>query len=234
MKKIAIIPARSGSKRIPHKNIYEVNGKPLVQYTIDLAVSLNMFDDIILSTDSEKYKSLLSHNETLNFHMRTPELSGDYSPDIDWVSALMREKKLAEEDALFLLRPTSPLRSKEFIRSAWKNFQTCFRSFDSLRAVTKATNHPGKMWTVIDGQLMPLYPFKINDVPWHSNQTSSLPPVFMQTASLEIIWGRTILSLNSLSGSRIMPHICESDDAFDINIPEDIEFLNFKLSSNKV
>ena len=229
MRKIAIIPARSGSKRIPNKNIFKVHGKPLIQYTIDLALSLQMFDNVYVSTDSIKYRDILSGNEGLDFHMRSEEISGDKSPDIDWVSALVTEKGLREDDALFLLRPTSPLRTKEFVISAWQKFQNCFATYDSLRAVTKVTNHPGKMWTVIDNQLMPLYPFTIDGVPWHSNQTANLPLVFMQTASLEIIWGRTILNLNSLSGNRIMPHICETDDAFDVNVAEDMEFLDFRL-----
>ena len=79
------------------------------------------------------------------------------------------------------------------------------------------------MWSILNDDLLPLFPFAQNNAPWHSNQTTSLPIVYQQTASLEILWGKTVLKYNSLSGTRIMPYVCDGFDAFDINTQEDIE-----------
>ena len=55
MKKIAIIPARSGSKGLKDKNIIDICGKPMISYSIDAAIRANCFDHVIVSTDSEQY-----------------------------------------------------------------------------------------------------------------------------------------------------------------------------------
>ena len=58
MKNIAIIPARSGSKGLKNKNIRELNGKPLLAYSIEVAKASSLFDEIMVSTDSEKYAEI--------------------------------------------------------------------------------------------------------------------------------------------------------------------------------
>jgi CMP-N,N'-diacetyllegionaminic acid synthase len=221
MKKIALIPARSGSKRIRDKNIKYIAGKPLIQHTLDLVFEMNFFDEIVVSTDSSNYADIVSSISKAQIHMRSKEISGDCSSDIEWVSALANTFQFDGEIALFILRPTSPLRSPEFIHNAWTKFSSAKRKYDSLRAITKVDIHPGKMWTISNNDLLPLYPFQIGNVPWHSNQTATLPDVYMQTASLEILWLETVTKLNSLSGSRIMPYICEGGNAIDINGPLD-------------
>lgn len=74
MKRIAIIPARSGSKGLKNKNIIDVCGKPLMAYTIEAACKSNLFDRIIVSTDSIEYGKLTSHEERLSTSLITPIL----------------------------------------------------------------------------------------------------------------------------------------------------------------
>ena len=217
MKKVALIPARSGSKRIKDKNIKTLGGIPLIQYTLDLVSKMDFFDEIFVSTDSRIYESLVRSISEAKIHMRASELSGDTSPDIDWILSLVNDNNFQLDTALFILRPTSPFRDAQFILDAWLKFEKAEREYDSLRAISRVTTHPGKMWTIVNNDLMPLYPFEFNDVPWHSNQTQSLPSVYVQTASLEIVWLKTITMLKSLSGSRIMPYVCDGKNAFDIN-----------------
>ena len=221
MKKVALIPARSGSKRIKDKNIQKLGGIPLIQHTLDLVSKMDFFDEIFVSTDSQRYAKLVRSISKAKIHMRAPEISGDISPDIDWILSLVDDNHFDLDTSLFILRPTSPLRDAKFILDAWLKFGSAEREYDSLRAVSKVTAHPGKMWTIVNNDLMPLYPFEINDVPWHSNQTQNLPSVYVQTASLEIVWLKTIIKLKSLSGSRVMPYVCEGKNAFDINDPID-------------
>ena len=231
-KKIALIPARSGSKRVPDKNITLINGKPLIHYTLELCAGLKLFDEIIISTDSEHYADIAKQIDDVSVDIRPVEFAQDGSPDIDWVRDIVHRRGFGDDDALFILRPTSPLRDKDFILSGWQNFSKAGHHYDSLRAVAEVDQHPAKMWSIIDGDLMPLYPFLSNDVPWHSNQSAILPKVYKQTASLEIVWGATIKQKNSLSGTRIMPHICSGHNAFDINSQDDLDYLKVLIAAS--
>jgi N-acylneuraminate cytidylyltransferase len=78
----------------------------------------------------------------------------------------------------------------------------------------------------------PLMPFKINNTPWHSNQTNILPEVFVQNASLEISYSKNVFLKNSISGDVIIPYFSKELEGFDINNPEDIILLEHFVSKN--
>jgi len=114
---IAIIPARGGSKRLVNKNIKKLDGKPLIQWTINSALSSKLIDKVYISTDSKKIK-VISNKSGLNvFFMRPSSLARDNSPT--WktvIHVLNKFKKMGEEfDYIVLLEPTSPLRGKKDI-----------------------------------------------------------------------------------------------------------------------
>lgn len=119
---LAIIPARSGSKGIRDKNIKEMNGKPLMGYTIDACKKAGFFDDILVSTDSELYQQIaVGLGATVPF-LRPPHLSGDVATSGDVIfHALTEMKRLGKEyDYFMLLQPTSPLRNEEHIQESVK------------------------------------------------------------------------------------------------------------------
>lgn len=232
MKKIALIPARSGSKRIKDKNIKTLGTKPLIQHTIDYCARLNLFDKILVSTDSEFYAKIVESSGSAKPIIRPESISTDTSPDIEWINDLGEKGHFGIDDVLFLLRPTSPFRSEEFLRSAWQKFKNSGRNYDSLRAITPVDVHPGKMWTIIGDDMSPLFPFLLDGVPWHSNQLKKLPEVYRQTASLEIIWSKTIIQKRSISGNHILPFICHDKDAFDINEEIDFQIAELILSQS--
>lgn len=114
---LALIPARSGSKGIRDKNIREMNGKPLMGYTIDACIKAGIFDDILVSTDSVLYKKTAVELGASAPFLRPPHLSGDESASGDVILHAINEmKKLGKEyDYFMLLQPTSPLRNEEHI-----------------------------------------------------------------------------------------------------------------------
>ena len=183
----------------------------------------NIFDEIIVSTDSIKYKRIALEIPKIKCVIRPKKISEAHSPDIEWIRHLNSKIFINKEDALFILRPSSPLRTINFILKAWDTFKGTFGFYDSLRAVKKVDKHPGKMWIIQSDMLFPLFPFHIDGTPWHSSQTAVLPEVFEQTASLEILWGSTLIKKNSLAGNIIMPFIASGNDAFDINNLYDFE-----------
>lgn len=123
MKNIAVILARSGSKGLPHKNIKELAGHPLMAYTIKAALDSKMFDRVMVSTDSEEYAEIARKYGAEVPFLRSAENSGDRSSSWDAVKEVLRqyEEQLGETfDVVALLQVTSPLRTGEQIRQAFQ------------------------------------------------------------------------------------------------------------------
>lgn len=215
---VALIPARGGSKRIPGKNIKPLGGKPLIQWTINEAVASGVFSEIYVASDDLSALDIGSDAGALPF-LRPP--SSDCEPDITWVSFVLNEF-LHWPSAFAILRPTSPFRTADTIRRAWRDFQNA-HEIDSLRAVQPVTEHPGKMWLEREGRLYPLMPYEIDGVPWHSRPTQTLPPIWKQNASLEIAWTKTVTEKGSIAGDHVLPFYTDGWEGFDINTPEDWE-----------
>lgn len=219
---VAFIPSRAGSKRVPDKNIRILGGHPLLAYSIRSAMESGVFDAVICATDSELYAKVAKHYGAEVPLLRSADISGDKSPDIDWVRWML--KRLVDSGRNFeifsILRPTSPFRQAETIRRAWSMF-SADKCADSLRAVAKCKQHPGKMWVIHGERMLPLLPFTEAATPWHSSQYASLPAIYAQDASLEMAWSRTVLEKNSIAGEVVMPFLSQGLEGFDINEPED-------------
>jgi CMP-N-acetylneuraminic acid synthetase len=215
---VALIPARAGSKRVPDKNIRPLAGHPVMAYTIAAALESGIFADVIVSTDSRQYAQIARHYGAEVPFLRPMALAGDISPDIEWLAYTI--KKLEEDgrkyDCFSILRPTSPFRMPETIRRAWQAF-LAEEGVDSLRAVEKCKQHPGKMWVIRGKRMMPLLPLNPGEQPWHSSQYQSLPEVFVQNASLEIAWVRVVVKERTIAGTVLMPFLTEGHEGFDLN-----------------
>ena len=217
-----LIPARTGSKRVPGKNTRPLGGHPLLAYTIAAALESGVLQRVIVSTDSPEVAALARQYGAEVPFLRPAEFAADHSPDIEWVRHALQT--LAHEgspcDAFSILRPTSPFRQAETIRRAWAAF-TEVPEADSLRAVELCKQHPAKMWTlqgtfmrpfVDDGGLLP---------PWHSSAYQALPLVYAQNASLEIAWSHVPLETGTIAGTTIIPFVSRDWEGFDINRAED-------------
>uniref|UniRef100_Q07IS0 Acylneuraminate cytidylyltransferase n=1 Tax=Rhodopseudomonas palustris (strain BisA53) TaxID=316055 RepID=Q07IS0_RHOP5 len=219
---VALIPARSGSKRLVHKNIRLLGGHPALAYTICAARASQIFDAVIVSTDSECYADVARYYGAEVPFLRPSEASGDRSPDIDWVQLTIDRLDAAGRryDAFSLLRPTSPFRKPDTIVRAWRQFVAA-EGVDSLRAVEPVEQHPGKMWVVRAQRMTPLLPLSPEDAPWHSQQMAALPRVHVQNASLEIAWTRVVRDGHTIAGTVLTPFLTEADEGIDINRQRD-------------
>lgn len=234
IKAVALIPARAGSKRIADKNIARLNGHPLIAYTICAARAAGVFEAVVVSTDSEHYAAIARHYGADVPGLRPREMSGDKSSDIEWVRYTLQ--LLADRgqsyDAFSLLRPTSPCRKPETIRRAMAQFEAQ-DDVDSLRAVEKCEQHPGKMWLVDGARMRPFAPQGPGLTPYHSMQYAALPEVYVQNASLEIAWTRVPLEMNSIAGEVLTPFLTEHDEGVDVNRPRDWRLLEMALASGE-
>lgn len=144
---LAVIPARSGSKRLPQKNVLELSGKPLIAWTIESAVSCGLFDKVIVSTDSEVISNISrSYGADIPF-IRPADLSSDTSTSFDVVvHALNYYSQLGiEYETVTLLQPTSPLRTAAHIKGAFTLFNE--KNANSIISVCECEHSP--LWSNI-------------------------------------------------------------------------------------
>ena len=126
MRRLAIIPARGGSKRIPNKNIKNFLGKPMISYIVNTALDSKLFEKIHVSTDSlEIKKTAENYNLKVEF-LRPQELSGDKIPIMPVLKFVVKKyQKLGEEfDQIWLLMACSPLVTSKDLISAKEIYQS--------------------------------------------------------------------------------------------------------------
>jgi len=227
---VGLIPARAGSKRVKAKNVKPLAGHPVIAYTIAAARDSGVFGDVIVSTDSEQFADIARHYGASVPFLRPEEYAGDRSPDIEWIEytlGCLRDEGQAY-DCFAILRPTSPFRKAETIRRAWQTF-LAEEGVDSLRAVEKCKQHPGKMWVVRGRRMFPLLPIGPKEQPWHSSQYPTLPEVYIQNASLEIAWSRVIFENRTIAGDSYVPFLTEGDEGYDVNDVADWVYAEYML-----
>jgi len=217
---VAFIPLRAGGKRVglvdgKDKERADLGGHPLMAWTIRHAVDSKLFDSVVAVTNSPEHRSIALAYGCNNILERPPYTTRDNSPDIEWVlwalKELMKQKKLP--NSYSILRVTSPFRTAEDIKAA----RRLLDGNHSVRTVTPVEQHPGKMWVINQGMLLPLYPVGSEKNPWHSNPTQNLFPAYIQTAGMEMAWADMTLGTKTIAGSIVAPYITRGLSALDIN-----------------
>lgn len=136
MKKVAIIPARSGSKGLRDKNIIDICGKPLIAFSIEAAINCGEFDRVIVSTDSHLYGEI-SKKYGAEVMYRDDSLSNDRATTFMVLEDLLG-KIDPNLDYFVLLQPTSPMRNATHVSEAIAKFEENYESFDFLVSVKEA------------------------------------------------------------------------------------------------
>lgn len=138
MKILVVIPARGGSKGIPHKNIKPLNGKPLIYYTIDVARQFTTDEDICVTTDDDEIIKVVE-----DYGLKVPFKRPDYlatdtcgSNEVIQHAWKFFDDKGIHYDAVLLLQPTSPFRKVEFLKEAVALYD------DSIDMVTSVKSAP--------------------------------------------------------------------------------------------
>lgn len=228
---LAVIPARSGSKSVPDKNIRLINNKPMLAYSIEHAQKSKYINRIILSTDSEHYAEIGRQYGAEVPFLRPAEYATDTALDIDvFYHALsyLKENENYIPDIVVQLRPTYPIRDvvdiDNMIEIAINNPEV-----DSVRSLSPAKEIPYKMWTIDDNKkLAPIVgggAFECYNMP-----RQELPKAYYQNACIDIIKSNVILEQKSMSGKNIYGYLME--DNFDIDTDDDFkvvsEIINIK------
>jgi N-acylneuraminate cytidylyltransferase len=222
MEALALIPARSGSKSIPRKNIRPFAGHPLIAYSIAAGLAAELVTRVVVSTDDEEIAAVARQYGAEVPFLRPAEFSQDQTPDLPvFQHALgwLAEHEGYQPDIVVQLRPTSPL------RRAWHIDQAVARLMehpeaDAVRTVCVPFQNPFKMWRIgPDGYLHPLLEAGFHEP--YNLPRQALPEVYWQTGYVDAAWADTILDKGSMTGERILPLVIDPSEWIDIDSPDD-------------
>ena len=145
MNNIAIIPARSGSKGLRDKNIKKMEGRPLLEYSIDAAIQAGLFSEIMVSTDSEIYAEIARNAGASVPFLRNGETSQDRTSSWEVVREVLANYQKAGKsfETVCLLQPTSPLRKAQDIVEAYRLY--CEKKANSVISVCETEHSP--LWS---------------------------------------------------------------------------------------
>lgn len=233
MKILALVPARSGSKRIPNKNIKLLNGHPLISYTIKAAKKSKHINRILVSTDSPKIASLAKKYGAEAPFLRPKNISKSNSTEMEFFKHALnwlRQNENYEPDLIVLLYPTSPLRKPASIDKAIEAMLKHPKA-DSLRSIKLCSEHPYKMWVIKKGYLKPFV--KSKDKNMHTFSYQLLPQVYIQNASIYITKPSTIKNKKSPIGNIIIPFVMDAIESIDINNPIDFQLAELLIKKQK-
>lgn len=210
---IAFIPARSGSERIPNKNIRDFKGHPLIAYTIRLAIDSGLFSDVIVTSNDRNILDI-SEGYGANVIARPDGISGSTSPDQEWIDHALSE--VGKQD-FAILRPTNPFRTIGMLELGFKLFND-YPQASQIRAIELCKQHPHKMWRLRSNGTFKLDPYIAGNMDY-LNQTNTFPKVYVQNGSLEI--RRVQPDGDLLLKHYIVPLLTEGHEGFDINDMDD-------------
>ncbi len=214
---IGLIGARAGSERVPGKNVRPLAGHPLLAYAIETARQSGVFERVLVSTDSEAIADVARWYGADVPFLRPPEYATSTSPDIEWIAWTL--ERLDEAYELFgIVRATNPFRGPDVIRRGLEQLLATPEA-DSIRAVQRVKEHPGKMWTLAeDGRTMaPLLAQSHLDVAWHAGQYQALPAVYVQNSALELAWTRIVAETGTREGRVLAPFLTSGHEGLNID-----------------
>ena len=218
---VALIGARSGSERVPGKNVRRLAGHPLLAYAIETARRSGVVDRIVVSTDSEAIAKVARWYGADVPFLRPDEYATSTSPDIEWIAWTLPQLEV-RYDLFAIVRATNPFRGPDVIRRGLEQLLATPEA-DSIRAVEPVKQHPGKMWELtIDGRTMtPLLDQSHLDVAWHAGQYQALPAVYVQNSALEIAWTRVVEATGTREGRVLAPFLTEGYEGLNIDDEDD-------------
>ena len=222
MKVLGIIPARGGSKSIPLKNIRIISKKHLISYTINTAIKSKVFDYIVVSTDHKKIKKISAkYNDVLVFD-RPKKIAGDKSSTEETVLDVIKKIKQKNNflpDWIFILEPTSPLRSTKTILKALSLIKKN-KNINSLLTIKKIINTPTK-----------LFKDRINYITKRVSRRQDRKSFYEESSTLYCVKCSYFLKYKKIVENNPFSFLVPKIEAIDINDKEDFKIAEAVLKS---
>ena len=228
MRNIAVIPARSGSKGLPDKNIRLVNGKPLLAYTVEAALDSGCFDVVHVSTDSEMYADIArTYGADVPF-LRSAELASDTANTWDAVREVL--KRYAEMGKTFetvmLMQPTTPLRTGEDVKAAYKLMNE--KKAKSVIAVCEVDHSP--LWCDMIPEDGNMKGFGRKDLAWVTRQ--ELKPFYRVNGAIYLlsVSDNTITDDDDIYENDCYALFMDRKKSIDVDCEDDLDLVEFMLA----
>lgn len=217
---LAVIPARGGSKGVLRKNIRELAGKPLIEYTIEVSLKSEYVSRTIVTTDNEEIASVSEEAGAEVPFIRPAELAEDDTPTLPVLQHALdyyNEKKSYEPQVVILLQPTSPLRRAEHIDEAFELYMNSENK--SLISVCEVEHSPYWMKELDDENQ--IQPFLDSDKKYTRRQ--DLPPIYRPNGAIYISTPEIILNEDRIYEKNAKAYIMEKENSIDIDTKIDFE-----------
>ena len=215
MKKIAIIPARSGSKGLPNKNILMLGNKPLIAYTIEAALKSKEFERVIVSTDSLEYKYIAEKFGAKVF-MRSEELSNDKASSFVVIEDVLNKIEITV-DYFVLLQVTSPFRNENHIKESIKVFENGIDTYDFLVSMQKSDKSSSLIKPIYNSGTLEEYNID------YSNYSRQKYDEYHPNGAIFIGKVKEYLEQKHFFGKRAKAYFMNKEDSIDIDDSLDFE-----------
>ena len=210
MRRIAIIPARSGSKGLKDKNIIDLCGKPLIAYSIEAALETSLFDHVIVSTDSEHYAEIAQHYGA-EVMMRGEALSNDKATTFMVLEDILKNRLQESIDYFVLLQPTSPLRTSKHITEAIEKFESKIEHFDFLVSMKEAEHAKVLVNPIDDDESLKYFDTDFSDYRRQGYKDYS------PNGAIFIAKPDSYLEQKHFFGAKALSYIMSAEDSVDID-----------------
>ena len=215
---MGITLARGGSKRVPRKNVIDVNGKPLIQYTIDEVKKSEYIDHYIVSTDDEDIKNLCRELEQTYFD-RSP--ADDTQKSSDGLLEVL--KTMDKPDYIVEIMCTNPLKIVEDIDGVIKKLD--MMGVDSVCSVVRVWDyHPSRVKFIKGNRMIDVYPEKLE-----SRRQDLRPPAYIRNGSIYAMTWEQITVKGSRYDKNTVPYIMPEERTINIDEPIDLELARILL-----
>ncbi|MBN1472254.1 MAG: acylneuraminate cytidylyltransferase family protein [Syntrophaceae bacterium] len=229
---LALIPARGGSKRIPRKNVRELWGKPLLAYSIDVALRSKYINRVICTTDDPEIAEIAGHYGAEVPFIRPGEFAADKSGDTEvYLHALawLREREAYVPDIVTNLRPTNPLRRAEVVDEILGAL-TRRDDVDSVRSVYRSPISVFLMRTIDDKTGLIACPVDVPRIGAYGAAKHPLPQSYVLSSYLDATWSESVLRTKKALGEKMLPYILD-ENPIDLDTEEDWEELIARYQS---
>ena len=214
MNVLGLIPARGGSKGIPHKNLQTIDGKPLVSYTIEAAKESKKLDSVWVSTDSPDILEIANIYQ-VKIHNRKREHATDTSPVIDTAfDVLIEVEKLP--DAVMLLQPTSPIRTGEDIDRAIELLENNHNASSVISVCPMHDIHPARMYWNSRGTLEPILK------EYEELRRQDIREAYYRNGSIYLIKLHALQHTKSFMAKPIVPYVMPLSKLLNLDEPHDV------------
>lgn len=219
-KRIAIITARGGSKRIPKKNIKDFCGKPIIAYSIEAAISSKLFDEVMVSTDSEEIAEIAKKYGASVPFMRSAETSNDYATTNDVLIEVFNEyKKRGQEfDIAVCIYPTAPFVTADKLKRAIDMVEK--DGADAVTPVVQFSFPPQRAFIIRDNALEYQYPENA------SARSQDLEPIYHDCGQFYVMKPKNIM--DGIIIKKTTPIVMPESEVQDIDTVEDWKIAEMK------